>query len=68
MIAGAPGAFTATVNGAPVALPPGNQAPFTLDFQSRRPRRPEPSCAGRPRQAEDVEQEGETSASSFQAS
>jgi hypothetical protein len=32
VIAGAPGAFTATVNGAPVTLPPGNQAPFTLHF------------------------------------
>jgi hypothetical protein len=34
VIAGAPGAFTATVNGSPVTLPPGNQAPFTLHFQS----------------------------------
>ena len=34
VIAGAPGAFSATVNGAPVTLPPGNQAPFTLTFQS----------------------------------
>ena len=34
VIAGAPGAFTATVNGSPVALPPGNQAPFTLHFQT----------------------------------
>jgi hypothetical protein len=34
VIAGAPGAFSATVNGAPVALPPGNQAPFTLLFQT----------------------------------
>ena len=32
VIAGAPAAFTATVNGTPVALPPGNQAPFTLHF------------------------------------
>ena len=32
VIAGAPGAFTATVNGAPVTLPAGNQAPFTLHF------------------------------------
>ena len=34
VIAGAPGAFSATVNGAPVTLPPGNQAPFTLQFQT----------------------------------
>jgi hypothetical protein len=34
VIAGAPGVFTATVNGAPVTLPPGNQAPFTLHFQT----------------------------------
>ncbi len=34
VIAGAPAAFTATVNGAPVTLPPGNQAPFTLKFQT----------------------------------
>ncbi len=34
VIAGAPGAFAATVNGAPVTLPPGNQAPFTLHFQT----------------------------------
>jgi hypothetical protein len=34
VIAGAPAAFTAVVNGATVALPPGNQAPFTLDFES----------------------------------
>ena len=32
VIAGAPGAFAATVDGAAVALPPGNQAPFTLHF------------------------------------
>ncbi len=32
VIAGAPGVFTATVDGSPVALPPGNQAPFTLHF------------------------------------
>ncbi len=32
VIAGAPGAFAATVNGAAVTLPPGNQAPFTLHF------------------------------------
>jgi hypothetical protein len=32
VIAGAPGAFSATVNLAPVTLPPGNQAPFTLHF------------------------------------
>jgi hypothetical protein len=34
VIAGAPAVFSATVNGAPVALPPGNQAPFTLKFQT----------------------------------
>jgi hypothetical protein len=33
VIAGAPGAFAATVNGVPVTLPPGYQAPFTLTFQ-----------------------------------
>jgi hypothetical protein len=32
VIAGAPGAFAATVDGATVVLPPGNQAPFTLHF------------------------------------
>jgi hypothetical protein len=32
VIAGAPGAFVATIDGAAVALPPGNQAPFTLHF------------------------------------
>ncbi len=32
VIAGAPGAFAATVNGAAVTLPLGNQAPFTLNF------------------------------------
>ena len=32
VIAGAPEAFAATVNGAAVTLPPGNQAPFTLKF------------------------------------
>ena len=32
VIAGAPGVFTATINGSPVTLPPGNQAPFTLHF------------------------------------
>jgi hypothetical protein len=32
VIAGAPSAFTATVNGAAVTLPPGYQAPFTLKF------------------------------------
>jgi hypothetical protein len=37
VIAGAPAAFSATVNGAPVTLPPGNQAPFTLNFQSSSP-------------------------------
>jgi hypothetical protein len=34
VIAGAPAAFTANVNGSPVTLPPGNQAPFTLNFQA----------------------------------
>jgi len=32
VIAGAPGAFVATVNGVPVTLPAGSQAPFTLTF------------------------------------
>jgi hypothetical protein len=32
VIAGAPGAFAATVDGAAVTLPPGNQAHFTLNF------------------------------------
>ncbi len=32
VIAGAPGAFSATVNGTAVTLPLGNQAPFTLHF------------------------------------
>jgi hypothetical protein len=32
VLAGAPGAFTARVNGAAVVLPPGAQAPFTLTF------------------------------------
>jgi Domain of unknown function (DUF4115) len=34
VIAGAPANFAAAVNGAPVTLPPGNQAPFTLHFQT----------------------------------
>ncbi len=34
VIAGAPAVFAATVNGSPVTLPPGNQAPFTLNFQA----------------------------------
>jgi hypothetical protein len=34
VIAGAPNAFSATVNGSPVSLPPGFQAPFTLKFVS----------------------------------
>jgi hypothetical protein len=34
VIAGAPGAFAATVNGVPVNLPSGFQAPFTLTFQT----------------------------------
>ena len=33
VVAGAPGAFVATVNGTPVTLPPGSLAPFTLTFQ-----------------------------------
>ncbi len=34
VIAGAPAAFSATVDGTPVTLPLGNQAPFTLNFQA----------------------------------
>jgi hypothetical protein len=34
VIAGAPNAFSATVNGSPVTLPEGFQAPFTLKFVS----------------------------------
>ncbi len=34
VIAGAPGSFSATVNGSAVSLPPGYQAPFTLTFQT----------------------------------
>jgi len=34
VIAGAPGAFAATVNGQSVTLPAGYQAPFTLTFQT----------------------------------
>jgi len=34
VIAGAPGAFSATVNGSAVTLPPGYQAPFTLTFET----------------------------------
>ncbi len=34
VIAGAPGAFAATVNGVPVALPSGFEAPFTLTFET----------------------------------
>ena len=34
VIAGAPAAFAATVNGATVSLPAGVQAPFTLSFQT----------------------------------
>jgi Domain of unknown function (DUF4115) len=37
VIAGAPAAFSANVNGSPVILPAGNQAPFTLTFQSASP-------------------------------
>ncbi len=32
VIAGAPAVFSATIDGSPVTLPPGNQAPFTLNF------------------------------------
>ena len=32
VVAGAPGAFAATVDGAPVTLPPGAQSPFNLSF------------------------------------
>jgi hypothetical protein len=34
VIAGAPNAFSATVDGAAVTIPPGYQAPFTLTFQT----------------------------------
>ena len=34
VIAGAPAAFAATVNGSGVTLPLGYQAPFTLRFES----------------------------------
>jgi hypothetical protein len=34
VIAGAPSAFSATVNGAPVTLPAGALAPFTLTFKT----------------------------------
>ncbi len=34
VIAGAPAAFSATVNGSAVTLPPGNRAPFTLKFET----------------------------------
>ena len=34
VIAGAPAVFTASVDGSPLQLPPGNQAPFTLNFQA----------------------------------
>ena len=34
VIAGAPNVFTATVDGSPVSLPAGSQAPFTLQFLS----------------------------------
>jgi hypothetical protein len=34
VIAGAPAAFSATVNGTAVTLPSGYQAPFTLSFQT----------------------------------
>jgi Tfp pilus assembly protein PilV len=35
VVAGAPSSFAATVDGAPVTLPSGAQAPFTLDFAPR---------------------------------
>jgi hypothetical protein len=34
VIAGAPAAFSATINGSAVSLPSGYQAPFTLSFQT----------------------------------
>jgi hypothetical protein len=34
VVVGAPSAFAATVNGTPVTLPAGYQAPFTLTFQT----------------------------------
>ena len=34
VIAGAPAAFSATVNGSNVTLPIGYQAPFTLSFET----------------------------------
>ena len=34
VIAGAPAAFSATINGSAVSLPSGYQAPFTLTFQT----------------------------------
>ena len=34
VVTGAPSAFAATVNGTPVTLPAGYQAPFTLSFQT----------------------------------
>jgi hypothetical protein len=37
VVAGAPSVFAATVNGAPVTLPPGPVAPFTLKFVSAPP-------------------------------
>jgi cytoskeletal protein RodZ len=37
VIAGAPAAFSAAVNGSAVTLPPGYQAPFTLTFQTAQP-------------------------------
>jgi hypothetical protein len=37
VIAGAPAVFAASVDGAPVTLPPGNQAPFTLTFLTASP-------------------------------
>ena len=62
VIAGAPAAFAATVNGAPVALPSGNQAPFTLHFQTARRRltadRLAPAVDRATASTQDVEQEG----------
>jgi cytoskeletal protein RodZ len=34
VVVGAPSAFAATVDGTPVTVPPGGQAPFTLTFQT----------------------------------
>ncbi len=49
VIAGAPAAFSATIDGAPVTLPSGNQAPFTLTFQTASDA--DRGLAGQPRSA-----------------